>query len=120
MVKDGSRRLIDIHGVIFEPPPAVQRTLIDGNSLEVKMGIRAENIQVSEQARENLLNGEVLVVEPLGSQNLVTVEVGNERIKINVHADVHLNPGQQVWLSIPAEKIRWYEASSGELLSTNN
>ncbi|GIV62840.1 MAG: sugar ABC transporter ATP-binding protein [Bellilinea sp.] len=120
VVKDGSRRLIDIHGVIFEPPPAVQRTLIDGNSLEVKMGIRAENIQVSEQARENLLNGEVLVVEPLGSQNLVTVEVGNERIKINVHADVHLNPGQQVWLSIPAEKIRWYEASSGELLSTNN
>lgn len=116
VVKDGSRRLIDIHGVTFEPPPAVQGALADGNSLEVKMGIRAENIQVSQQALENLLNGEVLVVEPLGSQNLVTVEIGNERMKINVHADVNLNPGQRVWLSIPPEKIRWYEASSGELL----
>ncbi len=80
------------------------------------MGIRAENIQVSEKPLDRHLNGDILVVEPLGSQNLLTVQIGDERIKINVHADVNLNPGQRVWLSIPAEKIRWYEASSGELL----
>jgi len=65
---------------------------------------------------DDTLPAEVLVVEPLGSHNLITVQVGPERIKVNTDADFKARPGETLWLRFNADKIRWIDKASGQAL----
>jgi len=91
-----------VGGVAFPAPGTAQ-----GGKL--LLGIRAENIQVHATPVAGALPGKVLVVEPLGSHNLLTVQVDEARVKAHTHADAAFEPGQPVWLAFPADKIRWLE-----------
>ncbi|RME48034.1 MAG: ABC transporter ATP-binding protein, partial [Chloroflexi bacterium] len=51
----------------------------------ILMGIRAENMEVSAQPVADGLRVQVLVAEPLGSQNLLTVRMGEDTIKVSTH-----------------------------------
>jgi len=82
----------------------------------VLVGIRAENIETLSAPAHNTLQATVLVVEPLGSHNLLTMQVGPERVKVNTDADFKARPGQTLWLRLNAEKIRWIDKSSGRAL----
>ncbi|MGH2445882.1 MAG: ABC transporter ATP-binding protein [Candidatus Limnocylindria bacterium] len=71
------------------------------------LGIRAENVVVHQSPREGALRGRVLVVEPLGSHNLVTLQVGAEQLKATTRPDERLGRDQEVGVSIDAARIRW-------------
>lgn len=101
-------------GASFTPPPAVRAAT--GNGARVRLGIRAENIEAMSARTDSALAGSVLVVEPLGSHNLLTVQVGSERVKVNAHADTRFEPGQQIWLKLAPEKIRWMDRNTGRAI----
>ena len=48
----------------------------------ILMGIRAENMETLSKPAKDALQVEVLVVEPLGSQNLLTVKIGDDLVKV--------------------------------------
>ncbi len=102
---------ISAGGSTFKPSPATQSALRD--SAAVLLGIRAENIEASATKVDGALSGSVLVVEPLGSHNLLTVKVGAEYVKVNAHADAVFQPDQPIWLKIATDKIRWIDRQSG-------
>lgn len=83
----------------------------------INIGIRAENINILNSPEKNVLKGKVLVVEPLGSTNLLTVVVGNERIKVNTHPDKIFFPGEEIWLQMASNKINWMDAETGNTLA---
>ena len=58
----------------------------------------------------------VLVVEPLGSQNLLTVNIGEDTVKVATHPTFRVAPDEDVWLRFPADKIRWVDRDSGMTL----
>jgi multiple sugar transport system ATP-binding protein len=62
------------------------------------------------------LKVKVLVVEPLGSQNLLTITIGSDIIKVSTHPDFQIAPDQDIWIRFPSEKIRWYDRDSGRAL----
>lgn len=99
----------------FQPPSGVGAALADGQA--VRLGIRAENIEPLLAAADGALAGQTLVVEPLGSHNLLTIQIGDERIKVNAHADATYQPGQPIWLCLSSDKIRWMDPASGRALS---
>ncbi len=101
-------------GASFTPPPAVRAAL--GNGTRIRLGVRAENIAAESARTDGALAGAVLVVEPLGSHNLLTVQVGGERVKVNAHADSRFEPGQQIWLKFAPEKIRWMDRDTGRAI----
>lgn len=101
-------------GVAFHPPPAVRPVLRGKAGLQ--LGIRAENIEALPSPMDGALSGTVLVVEPLGSHNLLTVKVGDERVKVNTHADAVYQPGQAIWLQLTPDKIRWMDYTSGKAI----
>ena len=80
------------------------------------VGIRAENIETLSAPAEDALQATVLVVEPLGSHNLITMQLGPEQIKVNTDADFQAQPGQTIWLRLNADKIRWIDKASGRAL----
>jgi multiple sugar transport system ATP-binding protein len=77
------------------------------------LGIRAENIEASLTPVEGALPAQVLVIEPLGSHLLLTVEIGGEMIKVVTRVDFPVNQGDTIYLRMEMGKIRWYDPESG-------
>ena len=85
----------------------------------VVVGIRAENIEVKRnggQVAPGSLAARALVIEPLGSHNLVTLALGNARLKATTRPDEAVQPDEQVALAIDAGRIRWLDAETGSAI----
>jgi len=98
-------------------PHVVMQPLLqpyDGKS--VGLGIRAENMETLNQPADDALRVEVLVVEPLGSQNLLTVRIGESLVKVSTHPTFDAAPSRDVWLRFPADKIRWFDRDNEQML----
>ena len=91
------------------PQPSTQSLLQQLDGQRITLGIRAENMETLNQPADDAIPVEVMVVEPLGSQNLLTVEVGTNMIKVATHPTFMTGPGQTVWLRFPEDKIRWVD-----------
>jgi multiple sugar transport system ATP-binding protein len=91
----------------------------DGDALagrSVVLGIRAENIEVSKEPGAGMVRASVVVLEPLGSHNLLTVRSGEDTLKVTARADLFPPPDSDVWLRIEPERVRWMDRESGAAL----
>jgi multiple sugar transport system ATP-binding protein len=95
------------------PSEPMQPLLKPYEGQRISIGIRAENMETLKQPAEDALKVEVLVVEPLGSQNLLTVQIGDDIVKVSTHPNFEVEPGMEVWLRFPEAKIRWIDRESG-------
>jgi multiple sugar transport system ATP-binding protein len=100
----------------LSPEDAMQPLLRSYEGEPILMGIRAENMETLSQPAKDALQVEVLVVEPLGSQNLLTVRIGNDLVKVATHPTFRVPSGSDIWLRFPAEKIRWVDRDNGKVL----
>jgi multiple sugar transport system ATP-binding protein len=98
------------------PENRMQPLLRSYDGYPIVVGIRAENMETLDQPAPDALKVGVLVVEPLGSQNLLTVEIGEDIVKVATHPTFEVEPSQDVWLRFPADKIRWVDRDSGRVL----
>ncbi len=94
------------------------------NGRMVKLGIRPEDVQVSTTARDGWPEGRVLVVEPMGSELLVTLDYhpfdpaqgklqdsaqGKQRVVVRTASDLQINPDQRVWINLPADRVLTFD-----------
>ena len=113
--EDG-RTIVRTGGGEFSPSPKAQAMLSRREDASVLVGIRAENIETLSAPADNALQATVLVVEPLGSHNLLTMQMGPERVKVNTDADFRVEPDQTLWLRMTPDKVRWIDKASGRAL----
>ena len=73
------------------------------------LGIRAEAIGVELGAGEGLVRATLVVLEPLGSHNLLTVQLGDDLVKVSSPPDRFPEPGSDVWLRLEPRRIRWMD-----------
>jgi multiple sugar transport system ATP-binding protein len=100
----------------LQPAEDMQPLLRSYDGSPILMGIRAENMETLARPARDALQVEVLVVEPLGSQNLLTVKIGDDLVKVSTHPTFRVEPGEDVWLRFPADKIRWVDHQNGRVL----
>jgi multiple sugar transport system ATP-binding protein len=81
------------------------------------LGIRAESIAVETAPGDNLIRAAVVVVEPLGSHNLLTVRAGEDMLKVAADSHFFPNPGADVWLRLAPGKIRWLDRETGQAIA---
>ncbi|NLX11670.1 MAG: ABC transporter ATP-binding protein [Chloroflexi bacterium] len=103
----------------LKPIPEMEPLLRSYDGEVIVVGIRAENMEALSQPAEDALPVMVLVVEPLGSQNLLTIKIGDDVIKVSTHPDFTVAPDQNIWIRFPSEKIRWIDRRSGKTLIPN-
>jgi multiple sugar transport system ATP-binding protein len=84
---------------------------------EVLLGIRAENIELRPEASAAGIRGRVLVTEPLGSHNLVTLQVGDEQLKAITRPEQRFDRDQEVAIQIDVSRIRWLDTERGVALA---
>ena len=80
---------------------------------EVRVGIRAENIEVLAQPATGALEASVRVVEPLGSHLLLTLALGEHAVKAITRTDFPARPGTRVWVRLLAEHLRLLSKGEG-------
>jgi multiple sugar transport system ATP-binding protein len=80
---------------------------------DLLMGVRAENIQASTQPSADAVPAQVLVVEPLGSHLLLTVQVGDTPIKVQTRVDFPVQSDQTVYLQLDPKQLRWFDPETG-------
>jgi multiple sugar transport system ATP-binding protein len=101
---------------LSEPTPE----LVERVGGEVVVGIRAESIEVFRDEAKAPANGAVaarcLVVEPLGSHNLLTLSLGDVQLKATTRPDFPVAPDDDLVLHLDARRIRWLDGQSGEAI----
>ncbi|CAN5786854.1 ABC transporter ATP-binding protein [soil metagenome] len=94
--------------------------LVEKTGGDVVAGIHAENIEVFRDAEKAPPDGAVsarcLVVEPLGSHNLLTLALGDAQVKAITRPEFPIAPDDEVTLHIDARRIRWLDGESGEAI----
>ncbi|GIV68561.1 ABC transporter ATP-binding protein [Caldilinea sp.] len=100
----------------LRPHPLMEPLLRGYDGKPIVIGIRAENMEALAAPADDALKVRVLVVEPLGAQNLLTVKIGANIVKVSTHPSFEVAPDQELWLRFPADKIRWVDRESGRVL----
>jgi multiple sugar transport system ATP-binding protein len=82
------------------------------------LGIRAEAIGVETSPADGLVRATVIVLEPLGSHNLLTVRCGEDTLKVSVQPDLFPMADSDVWLRLEPTRIRWMDRDTGRAITT--
>ena len=82
----------------------------------VTVGIRAENVQTFTAPQNGAIPAKVLVVEPLGSHLLLTMQIGDQHLKVTTPSDFPAETNGQLWLQPDYGKLRWLDPESGAAL----
>lgn len=82
-------------------------------STELKLGLRPEDIVVeSARTRTDAVEAEVYVVEPLGSEIILDLKVGQTLLKARSFADTTPSFGDKVWLTFKKNKMHIFDTKS--------
>jgi len=101
-------------GLFFSGPFKLnlgKRFTYTGKEPKVSLGIRPEDISVARDVEPDVIPGEVSLVEEVGSDTLISVEI-SERVscKVRVPAFFQVLEGDHVKLNIQPDKIHLFDA----------
>ncbi len=94
------------------PMPAV------GHRGPAKLGFRPEHAELVEPSASGSLAGEIYVVEPLGNETLVTVDLGEALVNIRQPADFAMPVGTRCAVRPVARHLHLFDAETGDALKT--
>ena len=94
------------------------RLSVEGD--RVTLGLRAEHIttaaKVNMGSNDHLVNGKIILLEPLGNEILATCLAGGQDLIMRLPASTSLRPGQEVRLALNMEEAVWFDPASGDAL----
>jgi multiple sugar transport system ATP-binding protein len=111
---DGAGPVVNLSGGSFPAGGAAA----DLAGRKLVLGIRAESIVVEQEPGDGLIEAKVIVVEPLGSHNLLTVQSGEDTLKVSTSPDLFPEPGSSVWLGLEPNRIRWMDPETGTAIDS--
>jgi multiple sugar transport system ATP-binding protein len=114
VIPNGSGSVVKVSGGSFEI--AGDTAALAGHNL--LLGIRAEAIGVETAPADGLVRATVIVLEPLGSHNLLTVRCGEDTLKVSIQPELFPQPESDVWLRLEPSRIRWMDRDSGVAIHT--
>jgi multiple sugar transport system ATP-binding protein len=86
---------------------------------DVEFGVRPEHIRINAGSEPHLsaaFDGVVDIVEPMGSDSLVWVNVGGQMLSARVESSVRFNPGDKVTVRFRVGLSSLFDAASGDRL----
>jgi len=102
-------------GVALDAGPVI-KIKSEGGSGEVTVGMRPSELRPVANGKPALLCGVVSVVEPLGAETLIYVDVKGVEVIATVPGRTPPRPGDRVRLNIEKEEIHVFDTGSGKAL----
>jgi multiple sugar transport system ATP-binding protein len=107
------RRPVNTFVATFLGSPPMNLIEDTRNDTPVKLGVRPEDLEIGPAPTNGAQEARVLVVEPMGSETLVTLQYRAQRLVARVPADQRFNAGQQVYVRLPADRTLTFAADTG-------
>jgi ABC-type sugar transport system ATPase subunit len=85
------------------------------NGTAATIGVRAEDIVVSAAPAAGAEEARVLVVEPMGSETLLTLDYRGQRLVARVDGDCRLEPGHTVSVTLPPDRTLTFNADGNRV-----
>jgi multiple sugar transport system ATP-binding protein len=108
------RRPVNTFVATFLGSPPMNLIEEASNGTRVQLGVRPEDVDVAASAAHGADEARVLVVEPMGSETLVTLEYRGQRLVARVPSDRDLEPGQAAYIRLPPDRVLRFAVDSGE------
>ena len=89
----------------------VRQYVDDGDSLV--LGIRPENIHLVEANTDNSISAYLDVLEPVGSDNYLYLEIGGKECRVRVPGEVKPDINQQITIGFSEEDMHLFHPSDG-------
>src|SRR6266540_1667368 len=83
---------------------------------QATVGVRPEHLAIVAPGQGNA-NGELFVLEPMGREQIVDVQVGGRRLRVIAPPGFTGRIGDRVGLRVPPERLHLFDPTSGERLS---
>jgi multiple sugar transport system ATP-binding protein len=84
--------------------------------LEAVLGIRPEQITISREAGEGMVEAKIYASMPAGSETLVTVRVGEQQLTVKELGSTRYSTDETVYLSFRPQKINVFDKKSEALI----
>ena len=108
------------HPAFSYQPSIEMRRAIDRSASTISLGIRPEDIELGERDGENVINVEIVVVEPLGKEQLVYFELAGEKHTASLSGEYDIRTGETLPLRFPTGKVHLFDAESGETIKNRD
>jgi multiple sugar transport system ATP-binding protein len=83
-----------------------------------KLGFRPEHAELVEHSSNGSLAGEIYVVEPLGNETLVAIDVGDALVNVRQPADFSMSVGSRCGIRPIARHLHLFDHETGVALKT--
>ena len=108
----------DVDSQVLTIPENIKQKLRLSPGQNIDLGIRPEDIKISDESQAEILQVEVKLVEPLGRETLIRVAVVGTGIILNVQisGNIRFRPGDKLNLELDLQKIFIFDSVNGERL----
>jgi multiple sugar transport system ATP-binding protein len=83
------------------------------------LGVRPEGVQVSREAGEDFVELKAGIIEPLGSHDIVDLEVGEGMLRARTKSGYVPGPGEKVWVRIDPAQAHFFDTTTGHSLGVS-
>jgi len=90
-----------------------------GDETEIMLGIRPIYIYISKPVEGQTISGEVYVFEDIGESGILTVQIGDALIRIELSPGYSFKLGEKVNITFDLEKILIFNPTTGERIKPN-
>ena len=90
-----------------------------GDDTEIMLGIRPIYIYISKPGENQIISGEVYVFEDIGESGILTVQIGDALIRVELNPGYSFKLGEKVNITFDLEKILIFNPTTGERIKPN-
>lgn len=90
-----------------------------GDDTEIMLGIRPIYIYISKPGEGQTISGEVYVFEDIGESGILTVQIGDALIRVELSPGYSFKLGEKVNITFDLEKILIFDPTTGERIKPN-
>jgi multiple sugar transport system ATP-binding protein len=87
-----------------------------GDGQPVTYGVRPDHLELAPDA-ERGVPGEIVVVEPTGSETELVVKIGDAQVVVEAHGRATVRPGDKVTFAVNPANVHLFDQKSGQRLT---
>jgi len=107
----------EYEGSCYELPDKLSRAVRKNVKVsDVTLGVRPEDIALSFKETDNSMGGKTSIVQTLGSDNFVAVELDGTIFMVRVAPTTEIPLDSDVWLIPKGDRVHFFDRKSGECL----
>ena len=91
---------------------AARLATLPGDQREVILGVRPEEVTLAREASAERVPGEVFVVEDLGNERLITLDLGGQFVVARMASDYPAEMGEPMWFGFDPERAHLFDPAS--------